>query len=124
MLPPGTRASLQEISSGQHIPPALLSKLLQKLVKRGVVRSFRGFQGGYALARPPEDVSLRSILEEIDGPLTVFECLDHPDCCTFSEDCGFQSVFWKAQQVVLEVLQGATVADCIPVQRRDASLAP
>lgn len=76
LLPRGACGSAREIARAHGIPPALMAKLLQRLARRGLVASRHGTKGGYRMARPAAFISLREVIEAIEGPMAVVECLD------------------------------------------------
>ncbi len=79
---PGRAITLQEVAAQDNLPPGFLSKIFQKLVRHGLIQSHRGVQRGYTLAHPAAEITLRQILEAIEGP-DVF------DRCVFSHRrCG------------------------------------
>ena len=75
--PDGRRVLLNEIAAFQEVPKPFLGKIFQSLVKAGILRSYRGTNGGFILDRPQRKVTLRMIIEAVDGPLsghyTLFE---------------------------------------------------
>ncbi|HYB72491.1 MAG TPA: Rrf2 family transcriptional regulator [Candidatus Sulfotelmatobacter sp.] len=80
--PRGQALTLQEVAAGHNLPPGFLSKIFQKLVRHGLIQSHRGVQRGYTLAHPAPEITLRQILEAIEGP-------DLFDRCVFSHRrCG------------------------------------
>ena len=68
--------SARELAESYDIPPELLAKVLQKLVKARLLESHQGIRGGYGLARPAGAVSVAEVIQAIDGPLTVTACSD------------------------------------------------
>lgn len=78
----GKKTEAKIIAEKEVIPQRFLLKLLRKLNKAGITRSFRGAQGGYALAKPPEDINLLQVIEAIDGPIHVNRCLLDPAVCS------------------------------------------
>ena len=70
------------IAAHAAITLPFLLKLLRKLIKSGIVQSFRGANGGYALAKPPEQMSLKEVIEAIDGPICLNPCLADPAGCS------------------------------------------
>ena len=60
-----------EVSAAENIPPSFLNKIFQKLAKAGVLRSTRGCGGGFYLAKEPEKITLRKIIETLDGPIRL-----------------------------------------------------
>ena len=76
-------------------------KILRKLMLGGVVASYKGVSGGYALAREPKDISLGEVVELIDGPITVNHCLSDKFSCTRvseKDSCAFHRVFCDLNQ--------------------------
>lgn len=103
--------TLSEIATRLKIPKAFLSKILQQLAKKGVVRSLKGPSGGFVLAVEPKHVSMKEIITEIDGPLRVFECFASGTDCSFSGDCLILDVFNKVEDEIARVLSGYTLAE-------------
>ena len=96
-LGPNVRTSTAQIAREQSIPPTFLAKIVAQLASAGVVRATRGARGGVKLARPPEEISLLEIIEAIDGPMLLNECVAEPDRCPLSENCPVRSVWCEAQ---------------------------
>jgi len=103
--------TLAEIAEKLMIPKAFLSKILQQLAKKGVVRSLKGPSGGFVLAVDPKEITLQEILTEIDGPARVFECFATDADCTLYGDCLMREVFGEVEQQIGKVLAGYTLAD-------------
>src|SRR5690554_630623 len=80
-LEEGTKASANVIARSQNIPLRFLLKLLQKLRNAGLVESYMGVNGGYALSRKPKDISFLDVIEAIDGPVYINRCLYDPESC-------------------------------------------
>jgi Rrf2 family protein len=104
-LGPNGRAITARIAHEQHIPPTFLAKIISQLSAAGVVRAIRGANGGVALARPAEQVSLLEIVEAIDGPVILNGCLDDPTSCPLSGDCPVCNVWREAQAKLVEHLR-------------------
>ena len=112
LLPRGACCSAREIARGHSIPPALMAKLLQRLARRGLVASLHGTKGGYQIARPASQISLRDVIEAIEGPMAMLECLDpgkrdcaQEDCCTV------RAPLHRVQQRIIAELARTTVGD-------------
>jgi Rrf2 family protein len=103
--------TLSEIAEKLMIPKAFLSKILQQLAKKGVVRSLKGPSGGFVLAVEPAEVTLQEILAEIDGPTRVFECFATEVDCTLYSDCLMREVFADVEDQIGKVLARYTLAD-------------
>ena len=83
MAVPGQRAvaSAREIAEHHDLPLELLAKVLQQLVRKGIVRSVQGINGGYSLSRSAVETSVADIVEAIDGPLMLTACGDEHEAC-------------------------------------------
>ncbi len=96
-LGPNSRASTAQIAKEQLIPTTFLAKIVSQLAAVGVVRATRGARGGVTLARPAADISLLEIVETIDGPMALNECVIEPDRCPMSTACPVRTVWCDAQ---------------------------
>jgi Rrf2 family protein len=100
-----------EISEEYKIPRSFLAKILQKLVKAKIVRSYRGVKGGFSLARQAKDISVLDVLEAIEGKLAMNICLADKKKCDFSRNCPIHSVWASVQSKVIEVLKKSNFDD-------------
>jgi Rrf2 family transcriptional regulator, iron-sulfur cluster assembly transcription factor len=100
-----------EISEDYKIPRSFLAKILQKLVKAKIVRSYRGVKGGFSLARQAKDISVLDVLEAIEGKLAMNICLADKKKCDFSRNCPIHSVWASVQSKVVEVLKKSNFED-------------
>ncbi|GIK51542.1 MAG: Rrf2 family transcriptional regulator [Planctomycetaceae bacterium] len=103
--------TLTEIAERLMIPKAFLSKILQQLAKKGIVRSLKGPSGGFVLASDPKKLTMRDIIVEIDGPMRVFECFANESECALLDDCLMLGVFNKVEEEIGRVLGSYTLAD-------------
>jgi Rrf2 family protein len=103
-----------EIAAREGIPKKFLEKIIQDLIRHGLVRSTRGAQGGYTLARDPEMVTFKDVIEAIEGPVSLNVCVgengDAHDCNVFHH-CGMLWVWQEAQKRVMELFASTTLAD-------------
>jgi Rrf2 family nitric oxide-sensitive transcriptional repressor len=112
--------TLHEIAEKLAIPQAFLSKILQQLAHKGIVRSVKGPSGGFVLAADPAKLTMHEIVTEIDGHARVFECFGEEADCSFFDDCMIRDVFDEVEQKIGQVLSQYTLAD---FQRRTAGKA-
>jgi len=96
---PGTVVQTREIAAAQGLPEGYLAKVIQNLVRAGLLHSWRGTGGGVSLARPAADVSVRDVFEAVDGPLELHRCDGHTSPCD-AGPCGTH-VFWQRIEDVL-----------------------
>ncbi len=100
---------ISEIAEAEGVPETYLAKIFQDLAKAGLVRSHRGARGGFTLARSPNDITLRQIIEAIEGPVALNRCLDPREGCANSATCPVHTALAKAQQSMLSSLEGVTL---------------
>jgi Rrf2 family protein len=100
---PGGVARGSVIAREEHIPKYYLEKVIRDLMKRGLVRARRGPGGGYQLARPPETVSFRDVIEAVEGPITLNVCVDGSSMCNLQPVCRMFRVWEEGQRVLLDV---------------------
>ncbi|MGN0604396.1 MAG: RrF2 family transcriptional regulator [Oscillospiraceae bacterium] len=98
----GKRLDANSISDRTAVSLRFSLKILRKLVAAGIVVSFKGTQGGYELARKPQDITLKDVIEAIDGKYAISKCLtDSYECSRgMSGKCGYQKVFIEISQMV------------------------
>jgi Rrf2 family protein len=107
---PGTCSSIAEIAKHQGVPKKFLEKIIQDLVRRGLIKSKRGSTGGYMLARAAETISFCDVIEAIEGPIAVNACMDHALGCDQIPRCRMLGVWNEVQRSVTEVLSRTTIA--------------
>ncbi|MDF2502694.1 Rrf2 family transcriptional regulator [Clostridium sp.] len=96
-----------------NIPLRFLLKLLRKLIKAGIIKSYRGINGGYALAKKPIDINLRAIIEAIEGPITINRCLYDKDTCSAGkgDTCAIHAALYNVQSKMIEELEKVNFDD-------------
>ncbi|MGE5357505.1 MAG: RrF2 family transcriptional regulator [Bacteroidales bacterium] len=108
-LPAGSRTSLPELAASVDVPPVFLSKVLQRLVKSGLVASRRGKQGGFELACDAASVTLYDVLEALDSVPWLNQCVGTAAACDRSPCCAAHLVWIEAQERMREVLTSASL---------------
>jgi len=108
--PVGEISALHDVGAEQDIPESFLAKIFQSLVHSGLVVSQRGAHGGFSLARPPADITVRDVIEAVDGPIALNGCVLWPDDCQRSGDCRMHDVWMLAQERMMSVLGEVTLA--------------
>ncbi len=99
---------IEEIAKSTDTPPAYLAKLLQLLVRKGFVRSFKGQKGGFSLARHPKDIKLLDVIEAMEGPIFLNYCLIYEGYCERDKHCPVHDVWGGAQKVLVDYLSGCS----------------
>ena len=91
-------------------------KILHKLVQHDLVKSFKGVRGGYKLNVSPDDITLKSVIELIDGPIVISRCLESTECCSMNPDksaCIYHHIFESISLDVAKKPEGITIADVL-----------
>jgi Rrf2 family transcriptional regulator, iron-sulfur cluster assembly transcription factor len=113
-FPEGHVAALHEIGRAQDIPESFLAKILQSLVHAGLAVSQRGARGGFALARPAAEITMRDVIEAVDGPVSLNQCVLWPEDCPRSHDCEAHKAWARAQTQMMDVLGTVTMQSLAP----------
>lgn len=101
------------LAARAHLPAPSVSKILQLLLKSGLLESVRGAGGGYKLTRPADEISIRDIIVALEGPIALTECsLDHSNC-EQQEHCNTRGNWHLINQVVRGTLGDISLADMI-----------
>ena len=91
-------------------------KILNKLVGGGIVESYKGAKGGYKLKILPDKISLKMVIELIDGPIAIVRCLDSAECCSLNQDktaCEYHHIFDYISLDLSAKLGKITISDVI-----------
>ena len=105
------RVPTAEIGRDQRIPVTFLAKIMAQLSSAGIVRSTRGAHGGITLGRPANEISLLDIVEAIDGPMLLNECVGDASQCQLGERCPVHTVWCQAQSDLVNRLARTTFAE-------------
>ena len=111
-LPDGpSSTSARNIAEQYDIPIELMAKVLQRLVRAGLLISTQGTQGGYMLSRPPAAISVADVIQAIDGPFMVTACsLENNDCDQYSK-CSIRDPLWQIRERIVATLDTVTIAE-------------
>src|SRR5262245_450211 len=104
-------SSAREIAELYDIPIELLAKVLQRLVRRGLLASQQGTRGGYLLARGPSQISVADVIQAIDGPVTVTACSTDEGQCDQYAKGTVRDPLWKVRERILTALGECTIAE-------------
>ena len=104
---------LKDISNSQDISLKYLGQIVIKLKSAGIVSSTRGAHGGYHLAKQPEDIRLSEIIEALDGPFILVECIADPEKCSRYEGCVARMFWMDINDKFYNTLASITVQDLL-----------
>ncbi len=99
------RAATSTVAQKQRIPPSFLAKIISQLSIAGLLHTSRGARGGVTLAREPKDITLLEVIEAIDGPIELNECVGEDASCAFDGDCPLRPVWCEAQKELVARLK-------------------
>ncbi len=113
--------SLADVAADEDLPRAYLEQLAIPLREAGIVHSTRGARGGYALARPPAEITLADALRALEGPLAPMICASEDPAeshaCLRLGACSVNGLWVKVREAISGVLDGTTLADLVPRPR-------
>lgn len=109
--PVGQKVPLNVLAEVAGVRQSFLSKILQQLVRQGLVMSFAGSGGGFCLNLDPEHVTLLQVIEAMEGPTQLNLCLGTERSCERKPSCPVHPVWRKAQVAITQVLGGVTIAE-------------
>jgi len=104
-------ASAVQVSATTHLAHPTVSKLLKAMVRAGLVVSTRGAAGGYALARPPGEISAAQIIDALEGPVAITECSVAAGSCSLESVCRVGHAWQKINVGIRRALAEVTLAD-------------
>lgn len=106
---PGETCTSREIAVTYAIPSEIMAKILQKLVQGGLVVSHQGMNGGYVLARRPEEISAMEVIEALEGPVAIVSCQTDTGLCFQFEKCTIKDPLAEVNLGVLKHLREITI---------------
>ena len=110
------RMDAKNLADETGVTPRFALKILHKLVQGGIVRSYKGAKGGYTLSKSPEAITLKEVIELIDGPIMIARCVESGEACALNRDksaCTYHHIFDTLSIEVARKLNGITIYDVI-----------
>ena len=104
------RAATSQIAKEQRIPPSFLAKIISQLSIAGLLQTSRGARGGVTLAKAPQEITLLDVVEAIDGPIALNECVHDDGACSFGEECPLRPIWCDAQEDLVTRLKNTNFA--------------
>lgn len=109
----GEYVSSKTIAARQEIPANFLPQIIALLGTKGWVVGVRGPGGGVRLEVDPSTITIKDVIELIEGPIAISKCISHEFSCSRDGRCPMQSVWEEAQVAFVQVLQKRTIADLV-----------
>ena len=104
---------LREIAKREDISLKYLEQVIVPLRTAGLVKSARGSKGGYALAKHPSEIYLNDLVETLDGPLNLIECLKDPKVCQKVPSCITRDIWQEVSEAIDGVFRSVTLEDMV-----------
>ena len=118
MHDPGRPRMLRDIAESQQISEKYISRLVIDLRRAKLVRSVRGVNGGFHLAKAPEQITLLEVLETMEGPLSVVECVRSPEKCKRQSLCPARNIWTQLNDGIRELTRNITLDDILNAYRQ------
>jgi Rrf2 family protein len=112
-LKTGERVATSRVAKEQRIPPSFLAKIISQLSIAGLLHTSRGARGGVSLARDPKDITLLEVVEAIDGPILLHDCVTQGGVCAFEDHCPIRSVWCEVQDEMVARLRNTDFAQLL-----------
>jgi Rrf2 family protein len=104
------RTATSMVAKEMKIPPSFLAKIVSQLSIAGLLHTSRGARGGVSLARDPKEITLLDVVEAIDGPIQLNECVGNPGDCVFNGECPVHPIWVDTQQELVARLRKTNFA--------------
>jgi len=112
------RSSIQEIAGFFGISRDHLAKVVRRLSQEGYVRTVRGVGGGIELAQDPGEINLGELIDRLEGPMHLLDCVAVEGVCRIQPGCKLRGVFAEAERLQREYLGGYHLLDLIDPETR------
>ena len=104
---------IRDIAKSQQISEKYISRLVIALRKAGMIRSVRGVNGGFHIAMKPEEITLLDVIEVMEGPLSIVDCVSAPGKCVHSVNCAPREIWSKLNDNIRDLMRQTTLADIL-----------
>lgn len=112
----GERMDAKSLSDATSVTPRFTLKILHKLATANIVKSYKGVNGGYVLAVPTSKLTLKTVIELIDGPIAIARCIESEGGCALNHDkaaCTYHHIFDSLSFDLARKLDKITISDVI-----------
>jgi Rrf2 family protein len=104
---------LKEIAKRENISLKYLEQVINPLRTAGLVKSIRGAKGGYSLAKPPSEICLYDVVETLEGPLNLLECLRDSKVCQKVPSCVTRDIWQEVSEAISKIFYSVTLEDMV-----------
>ncbi|HEX7620887.1 MAG TPA: Rrf2 family transcriptional regulator [Anaerolineales bacterium] len=99
------RVATSTVAREMQIPASFLAKIISQLSIAGLLHTSRGARGGVSLAREPKEISVLDVVEAIDGPILLNECVGSNKPCAFEDECLVHPIWVEVQESLVSKLR-------------------
>lgn len=111
---PGSLESLNHIAKRRHLSEKYLERIVRALKQHGILESVRGAYGGYCLAKPPEELSVKEVLNAVEGELAPVQCLTRESDCGISCDlCPTRETWGNMWETITDTVGNIMISDIL-----------
>ena len=115
---------LHEIAKKENISLKYLEQVIIPLRTAGLVKSIRGSKGGYSLAKPPYEICLKDLVEVLEGPLNLVDCLTDPKRCDRCDICVTREIWSEVSEAICRIFRSITLEEMVRRRRVKEGMAP
>ena len=109
-------ATARDVAAKERLPADYVEQILLRLRRADIVKSTRGARGGYVLARPADEITVRQIIQASELATFELHCVSHPveeERCSEAHNCSIRPVWQMLQQRIDDVLEGVRLSDLL-----------
>ncbi len=118
----GSPRMIRDIAGSQRISEKYISRLIIDLRRAGMVKSVRGSRGGYRIARYPKNLTVLDVIEVMEGPVSIIDCVT-TESCDRQRGCAVRSIWCDMNNQIRSALAAVTLQDVIDRQRENEEMA-
>jgi Rrf2 family protein len=115
---------LKEIAKRENISIKYLEQVINPLRASGLVKAIRGSKGGYSLAKPPSEICLYDVIETLEGPLTLLECLNDSKSCQKVPSCVTRDIWKEVSEAISKIFYSVTLEDMVNRKKEKEGFPP
>lgn len=115
---------LREIARRENISLKYLEQVIIPLRTAGLVKSIRGSKGGYSLAKPPSEISLNDLVEILEGPVNLAECVKDSKACQRSPICVTRDIWRETSEAIHKIFRSITLEEMVNRRKEKEGVIP
>jgi len=113
---------LKDIARRQDLPLLYIERLIAPLIAGGIVKSVRGPRGGVSLLKHPDEINLSAVIQLLEGPIALVDCVNNPKAYPRAELCAIRDIWTEVEKATYRVLESITFEDLVERQRQKWNL--